>query len=52
MISCPPGVIHGYVNETSEPVYLQVMLGRGRPETAGFVDQKLFENREAHLTRG
>jgi quercetin dioxygenase-like cupin family protein len=51
MISCPPGVIHGYVNETNEPVYLQVVLGRGRPETAGFVDQKLFENRDAHLTR-
>jgi quercetin dioxygenase-like cupin family protein len=51
MISCPPGVIHGYVNETNEPVYLQVMLGRGRPETAGFADQKLFENKNAHLTR-
>jgi hypothetical protein len=32
-------------------VYLQVMLGRGRPETAGFADQKLFENKNAHLTR-
>lgn len=51
MISCPAGVIHGYVNESSGPVYLQVVLGRGRPETAGFVDQKLFENRDAHLTR-
>jgi quercetin dioxygenase-like cupin family protein len=51
MISCPAGVIHGYVNETDEPCYLQVVLGRGRPETAGFTDQKLFENRDAHLTR-
>jgi quercetin dioxygenase-like cupin family protein len=52
MISCPAGVIHGYVNETDEPCYLQVVLGRGRPETAGFTDQKLFENRDAHLKRG
>ncbi|WP_022958197.1 cupin domain-containing protein [Spongiibacter tropicus] len=49
MISCPPGVIHGYINETDEPVYLQVMLGRGQPETAGFTDQSLFDNRERHL---
>lgn len=49
MISCPPGVVHGYVNETEEDCYLQVMLGRGRPETAGFADAALFERRDAHL---
>ncbi len=49
MIACPPGVIHGYINQTEEPVYLQVVLGRGRPETAGFTDQALFDNRERHL---
>jgi mannose-6-phosphate isomerase-like protein (cupin superfamily) len=48
-ISCPAGVIHGYVNETDEDVYLQVVLGRGRPEVAGFADQTLFENRDGHL---
>jgi mannose-6-phosphate isomerase-like protein (cupin superfamily) len=48
-ISCPAGVIHGYVNETDEDCYLQVVLGRGRPEVAGFADQTLFENREGHL---
>lgn len=51
MIACPAGVIHGYVNETEEDVYLQVMLGRGKPEVAGFADQTLFENREGHLSR-
>lgn len=51
MISCPPGVIHGYENVTDEPCYLQVMLGRGKPETAGFTDQSLFENREQHLKK-
>jgi quercetin dioxygenase-like cupin family protein len=49
LICCPAGVIHGYVNDTAEPVYLQVILGRGKPEVAGFVDQHLYENREQHL---
>lgn len=49
MICCPAGVIHGYINETEEPCYLQVMLGRGKPETAGFADQSLFEQRDRHL---
>lgn len=49
MIACPAGVIHGYVNTTDQPCYLQVMLGRGRPETAGFADQSLFDARERHL---
>lgn len=48
-ISCPAGVIHGYINESLEPCYLQVMLGRGRPETAGFASDELFAKRDSHL---
>ncbi len=48
-VSCPAGVIHGYDNNSLEPVYFQVMLGRGKPETMGYADQKLFEKRDAHL---
>jgi len=48
-ISCPPGVIHGYVNEGLEPVYVQVMLGRGRPETMGYADDSLFRAKNSHL---
>lgn len=48
-IACPPGVIHGYDNDSLEPVYFQVMLGRGRPETMGYADQQLYERRDAHL---
>lgn len=48
-IACPPGVIHGYVNKSLEPVYFQVMLGRAQPETMGYADDKLFERRAAHL---
>jgi len=48
-ISCQPGVIHGYQNRSLEPVYFQVMLGRGRPEAMGYADDKLYQRREAHL---
>ena len=48
-ISCPAGVIHGFQNEGLEHVYFQVMIGRGRPEAMGYVDDRLFQRREAHL---
>ncbi len=49
-VACPPGVIHGYQNESLEPVYFQVMLGRARPETMGYKDADLYGQRDAHLT--
>ena len=49
-ISAPAGVIHGYTNDSLEPVYFQVMLGRGRPETMGYADESLFKRRDAHLS--
>ena len=48
-IACPPGVIHGYINDSLEPVYFQVMLGRARPETMGYADEQLYQRRDAHL---
>jgi mannose-6-phosphate isomerase-like protein (cupin superfamily) len=48
-ISAPAGVIHGYNNNSLEPVYFQVMLGRAKPEAMGYSDPTLFEKREAHL---
>ena len=48
-ISCPAGVIHGYQNDGLEPVYMQVMLGRGRPEPMGYADDELYKRRDAHL---
>jgi len=50
-IACPPGVIHGYVNNSLEPVYFQVMLGKGRPDTMGYADEDLYRRRDAHLSR-
>ena len=48
-IACPPGVIHGYINDGLEPVYFQVMLGKSRPETMGYADEELYKRRDAHL---
>jgi oxalate decarboxylase/phosphoglucose isomerase-like protein (cupin superfamily) len=48
-IACPPGVIHGYVNESLEPVYFQVMLGRAQPEAMGYADEELYRRRADHL---
>jgi quercetin dioxygenase-like cupin family protein len=48
-IACPPGVIHGYINDTDKPVYFQVMIGRAQPETMGYADDALFRRRDAHL---
>ncbi len=48
-VACPPGVIHGYDNTSLEPVYFQVMLGRGKPDTMGYADDRLYEHRDAHL---
>jgi hypothetical protein len=41
-------VIHGYRNDSVEPVYLQVMAGKAKPELMGYADPTLFANRDAH----
>src|SRR4030081_3355409 len=51
-IACPAGVIHGYQNDSLEPVYFQVMIGRAKPETMGYADEELYKKRDAHLEGG
>lgn len=48
-VSCPAGVIHGYQNESLEPVYFQVLIGRGKPELMGYTDADLLKVRDIHL---
>jgi len=48
-ISCPANVIHGFENVGLEPAYLQVMLGKARPDLMTYADQSLQERRDAHL---
>ena len=50
-ISCPPDVIHGFENVGLEPAYLQVMLGRARPDLMSYADPGLQAQRDVHLGR-
>ena len=49
-VSCPANVIHGYENVGLEPAYLQVMLGKGRPDLMSYADGGLQAQRDVHLS--
>jgi mannose-6-phosphate isomerase-like protein (cupin superfamily) len=51
-VSAPAGVIHGFENVGLEPAYIQVMLGRARPDLMSYVDPALQAGRDAHLAAG
>ena len=51
-VSCPANVIHGFVNVGLEPAYLQVMLGKARPDLMTYTDASLQQRRDEHLTLG
>jgi mannose-6-phosphate isomerase-like protein (cupin superfamily) len=48
-VSCPANVVHGFDNPTAAPAYLQVMLGKGRPDLMTYVDHALQARRDTHL---
>lgn len=48
-VSCPPGVVHGFENVGLEPAYLQVMLGKARPDLMTYRDPDLQRRRAEHL---
>jgi len=48
-VSCPAGVVHGFQNVGLEPAYLQVMLGKARPDLMTYQDSELQQRRDAHL---
>jgi quercetin dioxygenase-like cupin family protein len=48
-ISCPAGVVHGFENAGDQPAYLQVMLGKGRPDLMTYTDGGLQSRRDSHL---
>src|SRR2546423_5036629 len=48
-VSAPANVIHGFENVGLEPAYLQVMLGRARPDLMTYADPALQAGPDAHL---
>ncbi|HKZ07421.1 MAG TPA: cupin domain-containing protein [Methylomirabilota bacterium] len=48
-VSCPASVIHGFQNVGLEGAYLQVMLGKARPDLMTYVDGGLQARRDEHL---
>ena len=49
--SCPAGVIHGYHNNSLEPVYVIVQAGKAKPEFMGYADEDLFKRRDEHVRK-
>jgi quercetin dioxygenase-like cupin family protein len=48
-VSCPADVIHGFQNVGLEPAYMQVMLGKAKPDLMTYADASLQGQRDAHL---
>ena len=48
-VSASAGVLHGFENVGLEPAYLQVMLGRARPDLMTYADAGLQAQRDVHL---
>ncbi len=48
-ISCPAGVLHGFVNEGVEGAYMQTLIGAGRPGPVGFADDTIYEHEKTRL---
>src|SRR5215831_4735265 len=48
-VSAPAGAVHGFENVGLEPAYVQVMLGRARPDLMTYIDAGLQAERAAHL---
>jgi quercetin dioxygenase-like cupin family protein len=49
MVFNPADVVHGYQNATGEDVYVQIMLGRPRPEVPTYLEQQHERAKYDHL---
>ena len=43
-ISCPAGVLHGFVNESQAPCHVQIMVGKGKPGPVGYADDQIYKD--------
>ena len=48
-VSCPAGIPHGFINEGTEDVLMQTMIGTGKPGPVGFIDDNIYEEEIARL---
>ena len=48
-VSCPPGIPHGFINEGTEDVLMQTMIGTGKPGPVAFIDDSIYEEEIARL---
>ena len=49
-VSCPPGIPHGFINEGTEDVLMQTMIGTGKPGPVAFIDDSIYAVSYTHLT--
>lgn len=49
MVFNPADVVHGYQNNSGRDVYLQIMLGRPRPEIPSYVEERYERAKYDHL---
>ena len=49
IVSCPAGIPHGFRNDGNEDVYMQTMIGSGRPGPVGYVNDQIYEEEQRRL---
>jgi quercetin dioxygenase-like cupin family protein len=49
IVSCPAGIPHGFRNNGTEDVYMQTIIGSGRPGPVGYVDDGIYAEEQKRL---
>ena len=49
-VSCPAGIPHGFMNESSKNVLMQTMIGTGKPGPVGFIDDRIYNEEVDRLS--
>ena len=49
VVSCPAGIPHGFINEGTEDVLMQTMIGTGKPGPVAFIDEDIYEEEITRL---
>jgi mannose-6-phosphate isomerase-like protein (cupin superfamily) len=49
MVSCPPGILHGFENRSEADVYMQTMIGSPRPGPVGYADDEIYREESRRL---